>query len=113
MKKDLIQTLKYMFINLLFWYLFIFNETPLYTAANNGQKEITKILLQMKGINVNIKSLNNDTPLKVSVQNNYKYIVKLILSQKSVNINIKDINVHLYFIVKHHLKLQKRKIWLI
>ncbi len=52
--------------------------TPLYAAANTGQREVAELLLN-KVADVDAKSHYSFTPLHVAAQNGHKDVVELLL----------------------------------
>ena len=64
--------------------------TPLYFAAQNGQKEITELLIE-KGADVNVKNYNKGgvTPLRGAVANSHMEIAELLIA-KGANVNAKE-----------------------
>jgi|GEM_PF-3366218 len=54
-------------------------ETPLYYNADHNKAEIVKILLNIKGININKPNKNGYSPLKTAKMRGYSEIVKLLV----------------------------------
>ncbi|KAL6628018.1 ankyrin [Neocallimastix sp. 'constans'] len=64
--------------------------TALINAAFNQNKDIVKLLLGRKDIDVNLKNKNGETALILAISNQNKDIVKLLLNRKDVDINAQD-----------------------
>ena len=69
-----------------------YNRTPLHYAAENGQIEAVKALLNAEGIEVNKRDKNNRTPLHYAAKNGQIEAVKALLNAKGIEVNTKDKN---------------------
>lgn len=83
----------------------VFNKSPLHCAADQGNTEIVKLLLNQEGIDINsidtscIGIINdfrywilafNVTPLIYAASSGHTEVVKLLLNQEGIDINYKD-----------------------
>ena len=50
-------------------------STPLYSAAQNGHKDVVKLLIANKA-EVNVKASNGSTPLHIAAQNGHEDVVE-------------------------------------
>ena len=58
------------------------SPTPLYLAASNGHADCVKLLLDVKGINVNA-----DKPLFIAAQNGHRECVELLLAHPKLDLS--------------------------
>jgi ankyrin repeat protein len=54
-------------------------ERELFIACDNGYKDIVKLLLQHKDIDINIPNDKNQTPLDIAYQKGHTDIIQLLL----------------------------------
>lgn len=66
----------------------------LHYAVADGNEKITKMLLEVKGININVKNVRNLTALHIAIanaeENNYKKITELLLEEESIDLENKN-----------------------
>jgi hypothetical protein len=67
-----------------------FGFAALHAAAKAGQCHAIEMLLQVTGINPNIKDIWGTTPLHLAVDANQRRAVELLLQKKEVNVNLRD-----------------------
>jgi ankyrin repeat protein len=65
-------------------------RTPLSRAAQDGHKEIVKLLLGREGIEINSQDQRGRTPLSYAAQDGHEEIVKLLLGREDIEINSQD-----------------------
>eukprot|EP01084_Bolivina_argentea_P236824 398159_1 len=66
--------------------------TPLFSAAQHGSLECSKIFIEM-GVDVNFQNMNGETALMLSSQNGHTEVVELLLSHNvGANVNAIDKN---------------------
>jgi ankyrin repeat protein len=58
--------------------------------AAEGKEEMINELLQIPGIDINVKNENDETPLHEAAKNNHPSVVKLLASQENTQVNAKD-----------------------
>ena len=65
-------------------------DSLLYAAAAHGYVQITRDLLNIKGIDINNKDNNFHTPLWIAAQNGHQTTVAILLTEKSIDVNAQD-----------------------
>jgi len=65
---------------------------PLWWAARNGYKAVTKLLLDSGKVNINLKDSGGRTPLWWAAKSGYKAVVKLLLDFSKVDTDLKASN---------------------
>ncbi len=62
-------------------------KTPLFLAADEGNIDCVKLLLEAEGININQADKDNETPLYRAAKNGHTECVRLLLAAKGINVN--------------------------
>ncbi|MBX3708541.1 MAG: ankyrin repeat domain-containing protein [Gammaproteobacteria bacterium] len=62
-------------------------RTALLIAAENGQLEVIKALLEDEHINVNLTTNENKTPLYIAAEFGHLDVIRMLLADKRVNVN--------------------------
>lgn len=74
--------------------IFKFNNTALHESLNSKKyyqvNEIVKLLLNYKGIDINIQNLCGKSPIMIAQKNGNKKVVDLLLSNPNINLNLID-----------------------
>lgn len=59
-------------------------------AAQNGHGAVVKLLVNMKGIDVNSMSRDGYSPLAWAAQNGHEKVVQLLLNMKGIDVDSED-----------------------
>ncbi|VDH97397.1 Hypothetical predicted protein [Mytilus galloprovincialis] len=71
-------------------FLFQQGDNPLHLAVSGGNFEMTKMLLERKDIDPNIKNKSGNTPLHLSIIHKHIEIAQMLLERKDVDPNGKN-----------------------